>query len=74
MTHLHWPGGRVAQGADGVAFDLLGQLPQRVDLVGMGVSFHESVHHFQQPRRPFPVPALYRERDGEGEEGGGDGK
>ena len=48
---LDGPSGGVAQSADGVAFDLLGQLPQGVDLVGMRVAFHESIHHFQQPRR-----------------------
>merc|ERR1719228_2876061 len=48
---LDGPSGGVAQGANRVSFDLLRQFPQRVYLVGMCVSFDESVHHFHQPRR-----------------------
>ena len=35
---LDGPGGAVGQGADGVALDLLRQLPQHVDLLGLRVA------------------------------------
>ena len=37
---LDGPGGAVGQGADGVALDLLRQLPQHVDLLGLRVALH----------------------------------
>ena len=38
---LHWPGSGISQRADRVAFNLFGQLPQRVNFVGMSVSLDE---------------------------------
>ena len=35
---LNWPGSSVSQSADGMAFDLLCQLPQKVDFFGLGIA------------------------------------
>ena len=35
---LDGPGSAVGEGADGVALDLLGQLPEEVDLLDLGVA------------------------------------
>jgi len=50
---LHWPGSGVTQRANGVTFDLLRQLPQRVNFIRVSVAFDESVHDLEQPRGSF---------------------
>src|SRR5687768_445286 len=50
---LDRPGGGVAQRADGVAFDLLGDIVEPVDGRDMGVAFAEALH-----RPPHPAGAL----------------
>mmetsp|Transcript_29325 Transcript_29325/g.50220 ORF Transcript_29325/g.50220 Transcript_29325/m.50220 type:complete len:387 (+) Transcript_29325:480-1640(+) len=47
---LHGPRGRVAQGADRVAFDLIGELLEHVDLLELGVARDEAVHDVGHPR------------------------
>lgn len=47
--YLHWPGGPVAQGTNGVAFYLLADLPQGVDLSRPGVPPHKAGHHLVHP-------------------------
>lgn len=56
-AYLHRPGGPVAQGADGVALDLLADLPQGVDLCRPGVSPHKAGHHFVHPVHTCAVAA-----------------
>src|SRR5205085_5022442 len=50
---LDRPGGGVAQGADGVAFDLLGNVPQHVDLVHLGIAFAQALHDAPHPAGAF---------------------
>lgn len=50
---LHGPGGAVPQSADGVALDLLAQLPDHVDLGHGGVSSDEPPHHLIHPVDPW---------------------
>src|SRR5512140_713142 len=50
---LHRPGGAVAEGADGVTFDLGGDLPQHVDLTLVRASFGHAGEH-----PPHPAHAL----------------
>src|SRR5688500_6246752 len=50
---LDRPRGRVAQGADGVAFDLLGDVEQQVDLAGLGPALHHALHHAVHPAGAF---------------------
>merc|ERR1712156_990127 len=52
---LHRPRGSVRQGADGVTLDLLGQLPDHVDLLGLGVALRESPHHGVHPVDALPA-------------------
>ena len=42
---LDRPGGGVAQGTDGVAFDLLGDFLQQVDLRNLGVALHHGARN-----------------------------
>jgi hypothetical protein len=37
---LYRPGGTVSQGTDGVSLNLLGELPQQVNLFHLGVPLH----------------------------------
>src|SRR4030095_14143262 len=46
---LDRPCGRVAQGADSVAFDLLGDVEQQVDLADLGLAAHHALHHAIHP-------------------------
>src|SRR5215510_12379447 len=46
---LDRPGGRIAQGADGVAFDLFGDVEQHVDLAQFGLALHHALHHAVHP-------------------------
>src|SRR5687768_14920799 len=48
---LDRPGGGVAQRADGVALDLLGDVPERVDLVDLGIALDQPLHHPPHPAR-----------------------
>ena len=50
---LDRPGGGVAQRADRVAFDLLGDVVEIVDLVDLGIAFAQPLHH-----PPHPAGAL----------------
>src|SRR5665213_4316262 len=50
---LHRPRRRVAQGADGVSFDLEGNLEQHVDLARLGLALHQALHD-----APHPAGAL----------------
>src|SRR6185312_11321331 len=54
---LHRPGRGIAQGADGVAFDLERDLEQHVDLLDRGVAFDHALHH-----APHPAGALAARR------------
>src|SRR3546814_20117656 len=47
---LDRPGGRVAQRADRVALDLLGDLEQRIDIAPLGVAGPQPSHHAPHPR------------------------
>lgn len=49
---LHGPGRPVPQRADGVALDLLAQLPDHVDFRRRRVSSDEPPHHFIHPVDP----------------------
>jgi hypothetical protein len=40
---LYRPGGAVSQGADGVSLNLLGELPQQVNLFHLGVPLHYNI-------------------------------
>jgi hypothetical protein len=53
MPHetLDGPCGGVAEGADGAALDLLGDLEQHVDLTDVGPAGLEAVHHVHHPGR-----------------------
>ena len=55
QTHLHGPGGGVAKCADGVALDLLGDLPEHVDLLQPRVALLHARHYVVQPRRALPA-------------------
>src|SRR5690606_5786895 len=48
---LHRPGGGIAQRADGVAFDLLGDVVQKVDLGELGPALADPGQHAPQPAR-----------------------
>lgn len=50
---LYWPGCSVAQGADSVAFDLFGQLPEHVDLGVIGLTNFKSAHSVSNPTSAF---------------------
>src|SRR5690242_12884150 len=50
---LDRPRGRIAQGADGVAFDLLGDVEQEVDLADLGLATHHALHHAVHPAGAF---------------------
>ena len=50
---LDRPGRRVAKGADGVAFDLLGDLMQHVDIGNLGIAGAQLFHHAPHPARAF---------------------
>src|SRR3546814_8523099 len=50
---LDRPGGRVAQRADRVALDLLGDLEQRIDLARLGVAGTQPFHHAPHPAGAF---------------------
>src|SRR3546814_6397638 len=50
---LNRPRRRVAQCADGVAFDLLGHVEQSVDLADVGVAGAQPLHHAPHPARSF---------------------
>src|SRR5204863_2242454 len=54
---LDRPGRGVAEGADGVALDLLGDVPERVDLADLGIALDEALHH-----PPHPAGALAARR------------
>src|SRR3546814_21165933 len=59
---LDGPGGGVAEGADCVAFDLLGDVEKRVDLVRLGIAFAKALH--DPPHTPAIGRASGRERVG----------
>src|SRR5438874_10731451 len=50
---LDRPGRRVAQGADGMALDLLAHFLQQVDLRNLGVALHHPGHHPPHPACAF---------------------
>src|SRR5690606_32238788 len=50
---LNRPGSCVAKGADGVTFDLLGNFEQRVDLVDLGFTLPQPLHHAPHPAGAF---------------------
>merc|ERR1719324_1074353 len=52
---LDWPGSSISQSTDGVALDLLGQLPDHVDLLGLGVALSKSPHHGVHPVNALPA-------------------
>src|SRR5258708_26467065 len=52
---LHGPCRGVAQRADGVAFDLEGDLEQHVDLRDRRVALDHALHHPPHPPGPFPA-------------------
>src|SRR5204862_143447 len=54
---LDRPGGRIAEGADGVAFDLLGDVIEPVDVADGRVAFAEPLH-----RPPHPAGAFAARR------------
>ncbi len=49
LAYLHGPCGGVAQRADRVPLDLLGQLPHHVDLGRLRLAIHETPHHLVEP-------------------------
>ena len=49
QPHLHGPGSSISQGADGVPLDLLGDLPQHVDLLDAGIPLLHAGHQIVQP-------------------------
>lgn len=51
-SDLYGPGRPVSEGADGVALDLLAQLPDHVDLRQQRISADEPPHHFIHPVDP----------------------
>ena len=50
---LDGPGGSVSQGANGVAFDLLGKFLQHVNVRGLCGSTYQPIHDGSQPARAF---------------------
>src|SRR6185312_17048122 len=50
---LDRPGRRVAQGADGVPFDLGGDFQKDVDLLGIGLALGHPLHHPPHPAGAF---------------------
>jgi len=52
---LNWPGSSIAQGTDGMSFDLFGQFPEHVDLGVVGLSDLEASHHVCEPAGPLPA-------------------
>src|SRR5215217_1455039 len=50
---LDRPGGRIAEGADGVAFDLLGHREQHVDFALLGAAFDHAFHDAHHPACAF---------------------
>ena len=52
---LDWPGSSISQSTDGVTLDLLGQLPDHVDLLGLGVALGEPPHHGVHPVDALPA-------------------
>lgn len=48
-VYLYWPGGPITQSTNGVAFYLLADLPQGVDLSWPGIPLHKSGHHLVHP-------------------------
>src|SRR5208282_5611631 len=50
---LDRPGGGIAQRADGVALNLVGNLQQRVDLARLGLALDHALHHPPHPPRAF---------------------
>src|SRR5208337_5074652 len=54
---LHRPGRAVAEGADGVAFDLLGHIPQGIDFALVGAAFRHALE-----QAPHPAHALAARR------------
>src|ERR1700744_3855801 len=50
---LDRPGRRVAQGADGVAFDLLADFLQQIDFAWLCVALHHAGHDTPHPARTF---------------------
>src|SRR5258708_29909953 len=50
---LDRPGRRIAQGADGVALDLLADFLQQIDLPHLGVATHHASHHPPPPAGAF---------------------
>src|SRR6185312_8264821 len=64
---LDRPSGRIAQSADGVAFDLLGDVQQQVDLADLRLAAHHALHHAIHPagalaaRRALPAALVHIE-------------
>src|SRR5689334_4432230 len=50
---LHRPRGGVAQRADGVAFDLIGDLLEGIDLGQRRLAFDHASHHAREPTTAF---------------------
>src|SRR5260221_12731351 len=50
---LHRPGGAVAESADGVAFDLLGDFHQHADLALLGAALRHAREHAPHPAHAF---------------------
>src|SRR4051794_34416294 len=50
---LYGPGRAVAEGADGVALDLLRHFEQHVDLALLGAAFRHAGQHAPHPAHPF---------------------
>src|SRR5690606_8662048 len=50
---LDRPGGRVAKGANGVTFDLLGHREQHVDLALLGAALDHAFHDAHHPAGAF---------------------
>src|SRR5580698_4355992 len=52
---LHRPSSAVAEGADGVAFDLGRDLPEHVDLAFEGAALRHAVEQAPHPAHAFPA-------------------
>src|SRR6202158_1040268 len=50
---LHRPGGAIAEGADGVALDLLGHVHQHADLAPLRAAFRHAGEHAPHPADAF---------------------
>ena len=62
IANLNRPGSCITQCTDGVSLDLLGQLPDHVDLARLGPAIHESPHYLVQPVTSFSAGSALKQQ------------